>query len=290
MRMTNKMISTYEKQKGKSLFSPWIHLERISVPSDETDFLTTKKDMGILCKTKHSKSGQEYLSCRMEHKNELQELTDQILLLSNYEPQNINKQIRFPLYKKASVSKGKNTLFISYLREVFLRTFIECPDVQLKLNFILSLNKENEEIRALEKLYTFVKEEEIYDFLSKSPEIISFLRKAFSKISKEFSDVQLKLEIALMSEGKKELILYIVTKLEPESAIDKLLKLNRTWWHSVSDAIKEKISIDLEYLPDKSQVFSEEKVNMDNKVEELHITHSHSNKVDEFLYGGRFPE
>jgi hypothetical protein len=293
--MTNKMATTYKKQKDQLLLSPWTHREKISIPLDETDFLTRKKGIGVLCKTKHSKSGQEYPTCQMEHNNALQELTGNTIFLSNYESRSINKQIRFPLYSKASVSKGRNTLFISYLIDVFSRTLIEFPDVHLKTNFILSSNKENilstdEEIRALEKLYTFVKEEEIFDFLSKNPEIISFLRKAFSEIFKEFSDVQLKLEVVLLPEDKKELILYIVTELEPESAIDKLLKLNRTWWYRVSDEIKEKICIDLEYLSVKIPVLPEEKVSMDNKVEALHITHSHSNKVDEFLYGGRFPK
>lgn len=108
------------------------------------------------------------------------------------------------------------------------------------------------DIESLERLYTFRGKAEVVQFLEKYPFLVPTLRSAPEQIRRHFPDEQLFLEVAHDPEivNSVQLVLSILTKLDPLEAMDREKQLDRDWWWGVSHEVWSKLCPLLEF-PDE---------------------------------------
>lgn len=154
----------------------------------------------------------------------------------------------------------------------------------------------NQILNFLEKFFVIQGDnEELCDFIEEDMKILEFLKEAYKKIKECFSDFELILEL------KNKLTIYIVTDLVAKKAIKNLLMINKNWWSDVPSKIKEKLQIDIRYNLRKSERKELKEETQKCSIKAPHYSSSiketapkdkklPSDKVDRYLYGGRFPE
>jgi hypothetical protein len=105
------------------------------------------------------------------------------------------------------------------------------------------------EIGLLERLYTFRKREEVLWFLERYPFLVSLLLEAHYEIEKYFSHSQICLEVVTDPEAMDDyqLAVFIVTKLGPDEAVDRLEQFDEGWWLDVLDQAQGMLCIDVEF-------------------------------------------
>jgi hypothetical protein len=109
------------------------------------------------------------------------------------------------------------------------------------------------DIEALMRSYTFREQDEVVQFLAQYPFLIPVLLEAPEKIRQYFPDSQLFLEVVPDAEviDWVQLVLSILTNLEPYKAVNKLHQLDRDWWlNNTSHEIRKQLFTLLEY-PDE---------------------------------------
>ncbi len=105
------------------------------------------------------------------------------------------------------------------------------------------------EIESLETLYTLRGREEILSFIEQNFFLVPLLLEAPDKIKEYFGKVPLVLEVVADVEviGDIRLLIYIITELEPEAAVDKLSEFDFGWWLDASVPNQEKLEIDVDF-------------------------------------------
>lgn len=113
---------------------------------------------------------------------------------------------------------------------------------------IATSNISQSDIQSLERLYTIRRPAEVLQFLDKYPFLVPLVVEAHGHIRHHFPDSPLFLEYVPDPEiDYPQLIVYIVTDLNPDKAIDTLDKFDG-WWVKVSDKGQDKLSINLDWL------------------------------------------
>ena len=108
------------------------------------------------------------------------------------------------------------------------------------------------DIEALEQLYTFLGRSEILEFMTQHPFLVPVLLEAPEKIRHDFADSQLFLEVIPDTEIPDwvHLVLSILTKLDPNDAVDRLNQLEWNWGLHNSYQVRSKFFTTLKY-PDE---------------------------------------
>ena len=108
------------------------------------------------------------------------------------------------------------------------------------------------DIEALEQLYTFRGRSEILEFMTQHPFLVPVLLEAPEKIRHDFADSQLFLEVIPDTEIPDwvHLVLSILTKLDPNDAVDRLNQLEWNWGLHNSYQVRSKFFTTLKY-PDE---------------------------------------
>ena len=79
--------------------------------------------------------------------------------------------------------------------------------------------------------YRLNKPFEILDFLSKNPEVKSFLFEAYDEIRKYFPEGELVLDIMEYPEDSEPTLLVLIeTQLSPDEALKRLDEFDKHWW------------------------------------------------------------
>ena len=107
------------------------------------------------------------------------------------------------------------------------------------------------EIRSLEQLYTFRKHVEVSRFLERHPFLVPVLVEAYSKFGNYFGPYpRVSLEVVRDPEvqGLVELFGYIVTRLTPEEAGERLQGFDRGWFLNQLPRVKGLLNFDVEFL------------------------------------------
>ena len=107
------------------------------------------------------------------------------------------------------------------------------------------------ETRPLERLYTFRKRAEVSRFIERHPFLVPILSEAYSRIEHYFGLYpQVSLEVVSDPEvqGLVELFGYIVTRLTPEEAGERLQGFDRGWFLNQLPRVKGLLNFDVEFL------------------------------------------
>ena len=107
------------------------------------------------------------------------------------------------------------------------------------------------EIRSLEQLYTFRRRVEVSRFLERHPFLVPVLVEAYSKFGNYFGPYpRVSLEVVRGPEvqGLVELFGYIVTRLTPEEAGERLQRFDRGWFLNQLPHVKGLLNFDVEFL------------------------------------------
>ena len=105
------------------------------------------------------------------------------------------------------------------------------------------------QIATLEKFYTQKERSEILRFLEGSPAIVSTLLEAPAIIQHYFPTEKLFLDIRVDPElaDDIEIVLVILTSLDPQEALKRQRHLDQAWWRGVSRQVWDKLCVLLEY-------------------------------------------
>lgn len=108
------------------------------------------------------------------------------------------------------------------------------------------------DIEALEQLYTFRGRSKILEFMTQHPFLLPVLLEAAKEIRHYFADSQLFMEVIPDTEIPDwvHLVLSILTKLDPNDAVDRLNQLEWNWGLHNSYEVRSKFFTTLEY-PDE---------------------------------------
>ncbi|MFL5800988.1 MAG: hypothetical protein ACJ8CR_04525 [Roseiflexaceae bacterium] len=106
------------------------------------------------------------------------------------------------------------------------------------------------DVQHLKNCYTFREDPQIAAFLNENMFLIPLLHEAYLYISKYFPDSPLALEVVRDPEGNTcaLLVVAIATSLEPDEAIMRLDRFDKSWWFGAVDRAQGKLTISLEYL------------------------------------------
>lgn len=106
------------------------------------------------------------------------------------------------------------------------------------------------DVESLEKLYTFRVKTEVLDYLEKYPFLIPLLLEVHPHIRQHFPDSPLFLQYVPDPEiDDPQLVVYIVTNLDPEEALDRL-DIFHDWWVKVPNRGQDKMYISLDRVDD----------------------------------------
>ncbi len=107
----------------------------------------------------------------------------------------------------------------------------------------------NSSIVLLSSKYALRNVKEISDFLSNNKHILPLLIESHYNIRDYFPTETLSLEVMTDPDevGEKELVVYICTGLKPSDAIEKLDRLDESWWLDASAISEPKLLIQVEY-------------------------------------------
>ncbi|MBC7823257.1 MAG: hypothetical protein H7126_05170 [Candidatus Parcubacteria bacterium] len=105
------------------------------------------------------------------------------------------------------------------------------------------------QIATLEKSYTLKQRLEILRFLEGSPEIVSTLLEAPVSIQHYFPTEKLFLDIRVDPEvaNYQEIVLVILTSLDPQEALKRQRHLDQDWWRGISGQVWDHLCVLLEY-------------------------------------------
>ncbi len=108
------------------------------------------------------------------------------------------------------------------------------------------------DIESLERLYTFRKPTDVLKFLAKYPFLVPLVLEAHGYIRKHFPDSPLFLQYVPDPEiDDPQLVVYIVTKLEPEEAIDRMDEFDADWYRNYPNQDQGKMFFNLDRLDDE---------------------------------------
>ena len=106
------------------------------------------------------------------------------------------------------------------------------------------------DIEVLEKFYSFGGKDEVLEFLGKYRFLLPVLLEAPLEIERFFPNDPLMLKVTIdpeaRSEDEYELVLMILTRVEPDESVDRLLELDHAWWLSAARRTQGKMFIALE--------------------------------------------
>ncbi len=107
-------------------------------------------------------------------------------------------------------------------------------------------NLSQSDLKSLERLYTFRESTEVLEFLDKYPFLVPLLLEAHEHICRHFPNSPLFLQYVPDPEiDYPQLVVYIVTKLDLEEALDRLDLLDE-WWVKVPNRSQSKMLFDVE--------------------------------------------
>jgi hypothetical protein len=122
------------------------------------------------------------------------------------------------------------------------------------INYSFTLPTEEQmhktQITELGNSIQFDSKNEVTHYLLKNPKLIGIINNAIEQIRIYFPGEKLKLRVKFDPEIDSDegtLFLLIVTKKEPEEAIELLDELNEKWWFEVKLKTDEKLIIEEEY-------------------------------------------
>lgn len=115
---------------------------------------------------------------------------------------------------------------------------------------IATPNISQSDIESLERLYTSREQTEVLQFIEQYPFLVPLLLEIHPHIRHHFPDSPLFLEYVPDPEiDDPQLVVYIVTGLEPEEALDRL-DLFDEWWEEVENRGQGKMFINLDRSDD----------------------------------------
>ncbi|HEY9876769.1 MAG TPA: hypothetical protein V6D12_25315 [Candidatus Obscuribacterales bacterium] len=108
------------------------------------------------------------------------------------------------------------------------------------------------EIESLEQLYTLRERAEVLQFLEKYPFLVPVLLEAPSSIRQDFPDEPLFIKVVPDPEivDYVQLVLSILTTIDPHEAVNRLHHLDKNWLLNLSHEVRERLCTLLEYPDD----------------------------------------
>ncbi|NER35560.1 MAG: hypothetical protein F6J93_16470 [Oscillatoria sp. SIO1A7] len=108
------------------------------------------------------------------------------------------------------------------------------------------------EVETLEQFYSLPERAEVIQFIDKFPFLLPVLLEAPEKIRRYFPEEPLVLKVVRDPEiaDYVQLVLSILTTLEPMEAVDRQNQLERYWWSGVSLQVWKQLCVLLEYPDD----------------------------------------
>ncbi|MDP3047381.1 MAG: hypothetical protein Q8O07_07890 [Chloroflexota bacterium] len=106
-------------------------------------------------------------------------------------------------------------------------------------------------VRWLERIFTFVRPQEVQAFLSANSHLIQLLFEARRQVSRYFGqDAPVFLEVVSDPESAndKQLFALVGTSLSPQEALGTLDRLDQDWWLDVSDQSHGNLVVDVKFL------------------------------------------
>jgi hypothetical protein len=127
--------------------------------------------------------------------------------------------------------------------------------VDVKDEFVVPLEKQSD-TQTLELLqqygYTFRRPEEVVDFLLRHSSLLEILEKAPEQIQRHFGDAISSLVLEAVkdpeTEDDEELILFIQTALPIDQALQRLDRLDDTWWLETGSRTQGNLGMNLEFV------------------------------------------
>lgn len=104
-------------------------------------------------------------------------------------------------------------------------------------------------INELEQLYTFRKPEQVFEFITRHPELVPLLMEAHSKIGQHFPGAELFLRMFNDPEttNNANLLILIGSKYDSKETLKRLDQLDDDWWLESLDRVADKLSINVEF-------------------------------------------
>ncbi|MGH7596123.1 MAG: hypothetical protein ACREOI_07200 [bacterium] len=127
--------------------------------------------------------------------------------------------------------------------------------VDVKDKVVVSLEKQSD-TQTLELLqqygYTFRRPDEVVDFLLRHSSLLEILEKAPKQIQRHFGNGIISLVLEAVkdpeTEDDEELILFIQTALPVDQALQKLDRLDDTWWLETGSRTQGNLGMNLEFV------------------------------------------
>ena len=103
---------------------------------------------------------------------------------------------------------------------------------------------------AIENIFLFKNENQVRFFLKENIFLLEIIVKSYAVLSELFKDSTFVLEHTIDPEyqsDNEQLVLYIVTRMEPEPAYSKLNEFDNNYWLDVVSKTEGKLCINLEF-------------------------------------------